>query len=141
MGGAYDWPYVEGLTIEEAMNELAFLSVGQFQAPLTAQSGAPVRLTIPWKYGFKSIKSINKIEFVQHRPQTFWDLASDGVEYGFWANVNPQVPHRRWSQASERPLVDTAFGSGRIPTQKFNGYAEFVEHLYHGMEHTERLWY
>merc|ERR1711975_201745 len=105
-GGGYSWPYTEAITIEEARNELAFLSVGMYNAPLPAQNGAPLRLTLPWKYGFKSIKFIRSVEFVSDtsKPGTFWSLAGPS-EYGFWANVNPQVPHPRWSQATERVIV------------------------------------
>jgi sulfoxide reductase catalytic subunit YedY len=120
----YAWPYYEGLTIEEARNELTFLATGIYGHGLPAQHGAPIRLALPWKYGFKSIKSIVKIELVERRPTTFWSDASS--EYDFWANVNPNVPHPRWSQASER-LIDTG---ERIPTRIFNGYHEQVAHLY-----------
>lgn len=138
----YEWPYVEAITVTEAMNELAFLTVGAYDEPLKAQSGAPIRVTLPWKYGFKSIKSIVKIEFVSERPRTFWDIASNGREYGFWANVNPEVPHRRWSQASERTLVNSVYGGDRVPTELFNGYTDEVEYLYEGLEEKgELLWY
>lgn len=125
MGGFYPWPYTEGLTMAEAMNELTFLAVGTYGKVIAKQNGAPIRLTTPWKYGFKSIKSINRISFVKERPQTFWaQLGAD--EYGFWANVNPEVPHPRWSQAYEREL---ATGS-QIPTVIYNGYGEYVAGLY-----------
>ena len=127
--GWYPWPYVEGLTIEEATNELAFLATGIYGKPLPKQNGAPLRLVTPWKYGFKSIKSIVRFRFTDRRPRTFWNVIQP-AEYGFWANVNPAVPHARWSQATERPLG----GDGqRVPTRIFNGYAEFVAHLYDGL--------
>jgi methionine sulfoxide reductase catalytic subunit len=125
----YPWPYVEGLTIAEATNELAFLATGLYGKPIARQNGAPLRLAVPWKYGFKSAKSIVRFSFTETRPNTFWAIVQPS-EYGFWANVNPQVPHPRWSQANERVL-----GTGeRVPTQLFNGYAEFVAHLYDGLE-------
>ena len=129
----YPWPYVEGLTLAEATNELAFIATGLFGKPIPRQNGAPLRLAVPWKYGFKSIKSMVRFTFTETRPRTFWETIQP-AEYGFWANVNPQAPHARWSQASERVL-----GTGeRVPTQLFNGYAEFVAHLYQGLE-SERL--
>jgi sulfoxide reductase catalytic subunit YedY len=129
----YPWPYIEGLTIAEATNELAFLVTGVYGKPTPPQNGAPLRLVTPWKYGFKSIKSIVKFSFTDQRPVSFWETLQ-ASEYGFWANVNPEVPHPRWSQTSERVL-----GSGeRVPTQLFNGYAEFVADLYKGLEN-ERL--
>jgi sulfoxide reductase catalytic subunit YedY len=125
----YPWPYVEGVTIEEAMNELPFLVTGAYGKPLPKQMGAPIRLALPWKYGFKSIKSITKITFTDQRPVSFWEEILP-QEYGFWANVNPEVDHRRWSQAEEEVL-----GTGRkVPTVLYNGYGEFVAHLYQGME-------
>jgi len=128
----YPWPYIEGVTMEEANNELAFLVTGMYGHPVPKQDGAPLRLALPWKYGFKSVKSIVKFSFTDKRPVSFWqDLQSS--EYGFWANVNPDVPHPRWSQASERVL-----GGGRVPTQIWNGYGEFVAHLYDGLK-DERL--
>jgi methionine sulfoxide reductase catalytic subunit len=124
----YPWPYVEGLTIAEATNELAFIATGLYGKPIARQNGAPLRLAVPWKYGFKSVKSIVRFNFTEIRPKTFWEIIQP-TEYGFWANVNPEVPHPRWSQASERVL-----GTGeRVPTQLFNGYAEFVAHLYDGL--------
>lgn len=121
----YPWPYTEGLTMQEAMNELAFLSVGLYGKTLPPQNGAPIRLTVPWKYGFKSAKSIVKVEFVDKQPATFWQQLQDS-EYGFWANVNPAVPHPRWSQAEERLL-----GSGeQVPTKIWNGYGDFVAAMY-----------
>ena len=130
----YPWPYIEGLTIEEATNVLAFLVTGAYGKPLANQHGAPLRLAVPWKYGFKSVKSIDRFTFTDKRPKTFWEEVQ-GREYGFWANVNPEVPHPRWSQATERVLGT----NGRIPTNLFNGYGEFVAQLYDGMD-GERLY-
>ena len=126
---SYPWPYREGITIEEANNELAFLVTGVYNKPMLKQYGAPLRLALPWKYGFKSIKSIVRFRFDSSRPETFWHEISPR-EYGFWANVNPKVPHRRWSQATERDIGTRE----RFPTKLFNGYAEQVAHLYDGME-------
>ena len=129
----YPWPYIEGLTIEEATNELAFMVTGAYGKPMAKQYGSPLRLAVPWKYGFKHIKSIVRISFTDTRPVSFWEeLAAS--EYGFWANVNPEVPHPRWSQATERFLAT----GDRVPTQLFNGYGEFVADLYKGLEN-ERL--
>lgn len=125
----YPWPYGEGLHILEARNELALLASGIYGHPLPKQHGAPLRLVVPWKYGFKSIKSIVRITFTAEQPATFWSRAVPR-EYGFWANVNPDVPHARWSQATERPIPD----GDPIPTQIFNGYGEQVAHLYREME-------
>lgn len=121
----YPWPYVEGLTMAEAANELAFLVTGAYGKPALKQNGAPLRLAVPWKYGFKSAKGIVRFTFSDKRPGTFWKRV-DGREYGFWANVNPEVPHRRWSQATERVLGTP----GRVPTQLYNGYGEYVAGLY-----------
>ncbi len=121
----YPWPYVEGVTMDEAMNELAFIATGIYGKPLLKQYGAPIRLVLPWKYGFKSIKSIVKISLTDQRPVGFWESIGPN-EYGFWANVNPEVPHPRWSQATER-LLGT---DERVPTQLFNGYGEQVASLY-----------
>ncbi len=130
----YPWPYVEGLTMAEATNELAFLVTGAYGKPVAKQMGAPLRLAVPWKYGFKSIKSIVRFSFVDKQPKGLWE-AIQSSEYGFWANVNPQVPHPRWSQASEEVL-----GTGdRRPTLMFNGYGEQVAEMYKGLE-KERLW-
>jgi methionine sulfoxide reductase catalytic subunit len=130
----YPWPYVEGLTMAEATNELAFIVTGLYGKPLPPQNGSPLRLATPWKYGFKSIKSIVKFSFVAERPVGFWEELQ-ASEYGFWANVNPEVPHPRWSQAQERVL-----GTGEtVPTQLFNGYGEYVADLYKGLE-GERLY-
>ena len=132
----YPWPYVEGLTMEEAMNELTFMVTGLYGKPVTRQNGAPLRLHVPWKYGFKSVKSIVRITFTDERPLTFWEEVA-GNEYGFWANVNPEVPHPRWSQAEEE-LIGT---SEKVPTELFNGYGEFVADLYDDMDQGERtLW-
>jgi len=125
----YPWPYVEGLTIAEAANDLAFLVTGAYGKPLLKAFGAPLRLAVPWKYGFKSIKSITRISFVADRPKSFWENLQ-ASEYGFWANVNPAVPHPRWSQATEEVL-----GTGeRRPTLLYNGYGEEVASLYTGLE-------
>jgi sulfoxide reductase catalytic subunit YedY len=125
---------VEGLTIAEATNELAFLVTGAYGKPVSKQMGAPLRLAAPWKYGFKSIKSIVRFNFTDKQPKGFWE-ALQSSEYGFWANVNPEVDHPRWSQATERVLG----GEERIPTRLFNGYAEYVAGLYKGLE-KEPLW-
>jgi sulfoxide reductase catalytic subunit YedY len=130
----YPWPYVEGLTMAEATNELAFLVTGAYGHPLAKQHGAPLRLALPWKYGFKSIKSITRFTFTDQRPKSYWE-ALQASEYGFWANVNPAVPHPRWSQASEELI-----GLGeRRPTLPFNGYGDYVAQLYQGLE-GERLY-
>lgn len=128
-----DWPYVEGLRMDEAMNPLAFLATGLYGQALPPQNGAPLRLVLPWKYGFKSIKSIVKIRFTETMPVTTWNKAGP-KEYGFFANVNPAVDHPRWSQASERRLPSGLFSPNRIATLPFNGYAEEVAHLYKGMD-------
>ncbi len=129
----YPWPYTEGLTMQEAMNDLAFVAIGMYGKTLPPQNGAPLRVVIPWKYGFKSAKAIVKIEFTDQRPTTFWE-GLQSSEYGFWANVNPAVPHPRWSQASERLL-----GTDKtVPTQIWNGYGEFVASMYDDKK-TERL--
>ncbi len=125
----YPWPYIEGLTIAEATNELAFLVTGLYGKPVPKQNGAPLRLAVPWKYGFKSTKSIVRFTFTDQRPKTFWEEVQ-AAEYGFWANVNPKVRHPRWSQATERVLGTNE----RVPTLLFNGYAEFVADLYKGLE-------
>ncbi|MEC7189588.1 MAG: protein-methionine-sulfoxide reductase catalytic subunit MsrP [Pseudomonadota bacterium] len=125
----YPWPYVEGMTIDEAMNEMAFIGTGLYGRAMEKQNGAPLRIVLPWKYGFKSIKSIVKMTFTDQRPVSFWEkLAAN--EYGFWANVNPDVDHPRWSQATERML-----GTGkRVATQIYNGYGEQVAYLYKDMK-------
>ena len=133
---SFPWPYVEGLRMDEAMHPLAFIATGVYGKPLPNQNGAPLRLVIPWKYGFKSIKSIVKIHFQATQPPTTWNrLAPD--EYGFYANVNPAVDHPRWSQASERRLPSSLLNPNRIPTLPFNGYAEQVASLYAGMDLTK----
>ena len=123
--GWYPWPYVEALTIEEVQNELTFLATGLYGKALPNQNGAPIRLVTPWKYGFKSIKSIARFTFTDERPVSFWEELAP-KEYGFWANVNPNIPHPRWSQATER-LLGT---DERVPTQLFNGYRDQVEGMY-----------
>ncbi len=121
----YPWPYLEGLTIEEATNDLAFIATGAYGKPMRKQNGAPLRLAVPWKYGFKSVKSIVRFTFTDKRPKSFWEEVQ-GAEYGFWANVNPEVDHPRWSQATEKLL-----GTGkRVPTLLYNGYGEYVAGLY-----------
>ena len=130
--GVLDWPYVEGLRIDEAMHPLAILSVGLYGRRLPNQNGAPLRLVVPWKYGFKSIKSIVRIRFTERMPRTSWALSAPG-EYGFYANVNPAVDHPRWSQKSERRIGSTSF-LARQPTLAFNGYADEVAGLYRGMD-------
>jgi methionine sulfoxide reductase catalytic subunit len=127
--GVLDWPYVEGLRIDEATHPLALLAVGLYGKALPNQNGAPLRLVVPWKYGFKGIKSIVKIDFVEQQPKTTWNQAAPD-EYGFYANVNPAVDHPRWSQADERRIGEFS----RRPTLPFNGYAEEVAHLYSGMD-------
>jgi sulfoxide reductase catalytic subunit YedY len=123
------WPYVEGLRLDEAMHDLTILATGLYGKPLLPQTGAPIRLVVPWKYGFKSIKSIVKIELVAEMPTSMW-MAQSPTEYGFYANVNPNVSHPRWSQASERVIGKT----GRVKTLMFNGYEEEVASLYEGMD-------
>jgi len=131
----YPWPYVEGLTLAEANNELAFLVTGAYGKPAPGQFGAPLRLALPWKYGFKSIKGITRFTFTDTQPVSFWEEVQ-GSEYGFWANVNPKVAHPRWSQASEE---DIATGERR-PTLLYNGYGEYVAGLYAGQE-GQRIWF
>jgi methionine sulfoxide reductase catalytic subunit len=123
----YPWPYTEGLTMEEATNEMAFMVTGLYGKPVPKQNGAPLRLATPWKYGFKSIKSIVRFTFTDEKPKTFWESLQD-KEYGFWANVNPAVSHPRWSQASEWQLGGSQ--NDRVPTRLYNGYEEFVAHMY-----------
>jgi sulfoxide reductase catalytic subunit YedY len=125
----YPWPYQEGLRLDEAMHDLTILATGLYGQPMPNQNGAPLRLVVPWKYGFKSIKSVVKIELVAEQPATLWNTVAPN-EYGFYSNVNPQVPHPRWSQATERRIGEF----GRRPTLMFNGYAEEVAHLYDGMD-------
>ena len=130
----YPWPYTEGLTIAEAANELTFLATGVYGKPLGNQFGAPLRVAIPWKYGFKSGKSLVRFTFTDQRPKSFWE-ALQPSEYGFWANVNPAVTHPRWSQATERMLGTNE----QRPTVIYNGYGEYVAQLYKGLE-GERLY-
>ena len=125
---AFEWPYIEGLTMAEANNDLAFLVTGMYGKAVPKQNGAPIRLVLPWKYGFKSVKSIVKMTFTDKRPTTFWEGLQPS-EYGFWANVNPEVSHPRWSQATERLLGSDQ----RVPTKIYNGYGEFVAPLYSGL--------
>lgn len=125
----YPWPYHEALTIEEAMNDLCLLATGVYGSPMPKQNGAPIRLIVPWKFGFKNIKSIVRIEFTAEQPSTLWNEVAP-TEYGFWANINPEVPHPRWSQATERVIPNNQ----RVPTRLFNGYAEWVGDMYSGLE-------
>jgi sulfoxide reductase catalytic subunit YedY len=126
---SYPWPYTEGLRLDEAMHRLTILGTGLYGKPLPAQDGAPIRLVVPWKYGFKSIKTIVKIELVEQPPATLWNTIAPN-EYGFYSNVNPEVDHPRWSQKSERRIGE----SGRRETLMFNGYGGEVESLYAGMD-------
>ncbi len=128
-----DWPYVEALRLDEAQHRLSILAVGMYGRVLPNQNGAPLRLVIPWKYGFKSIKSIVRISFVEEQPATTWAQIAPH-EYGFYANVNPQVDHPRWSQAQERRLPNSLFSPNVQPTQMFNGYGDEVASLYQGMD-------
>lgn len=128
-----EWPYVEGLRIDEAMHPLALLSVGLYGRVLPNQNGAPIRLVVPWKYGFKSIKSVVKIRLQENQPKTSWNVLAPN-EYGFYSNVNPDVDHPRWSQKMERRLPGSLFSANRIPTKIFNGYADQVASLYSGMD-------
>jgi len=128
-----DWPYREGLRMDEAMNELSFLAVGLYGKTLPNQNGAPIRLVVPWKYGFKSIKSIVRIRFMEEQPKTSWEMIAPD-EYGFYANVNPDVDHPRWSQKRERRLPSGILRPNWIETTKFNGYEEQVAHLYKDMD-------
>lgn len=130
----YPWPHIEGCTIEEAANELTFMPVGLYGKPLPPQNGGPFRVMMPWKYGFKSGKSITRITLTDQRPKSFWETLQ-ASEYGFWANVNPAVAHPRWSQATERLIGSNE----RVPTQLFNGYGEFVAGMYSNLQ-AERLW-
>ena len=128
----YPWPYQEGLRLDEAMHDLTILATGLYGMPMPNPNGAPIRLVVPWKYGFKSIKSIVKIDLVAEQPSTLWSAVGPN-EYGFYSNVNPERPHPRWSQASERRIGEL----GRRPTLMFNGYAEEVASLYEGMDLVE----
>ncbi|WP_066014669.1 protein-methionine-sulfoxide reductase catalytic subunit MsrP [Endozoicomonas atrinae] len=133
--GSLDWPYVEGLRIDEAMNPLTLMATGLYGDILPNQNGAPFRLVVPWKYGFKSIKSIVKIRLTEKQPKTTWETSAP-EEYGFYANVNPAVDHPRWSQKHERRLPSTLLSPNRIKTRPFNGYGEEVADLYKGMDLT-----
>jgi sulfoxide reductase catalytic subunit YedY len=135
-GGPYDWPYVEGLRLDEAMHDLTLLATGIYGQPLLPPNGPPVRLVVPWKYGFKSIKSIVKIDLVEHMPTSLW-MAISPHEYGFYANVNPDVDHPRWSQATERRIGV----SKRVKTLLYNGYAEEVAHLYPDADMDKTQWF
>ncbi|MCL1144700.1 protein-methionine-sulfoxide reductase catalytic subunit MsrP [Shewanella marinintestina] len=133
-GGGINYPYVEGLTLAEAMNDLTFMSVGLYGKTLPPQNGAPIRLVVPWKYGFKSIKSVVRIRLTDKQPPTSWNQLA-ASEYGFYANVNPDVDHPRWSQASERRIAEGGlFSAKRIPTLPFNGYGDIVADLYKDMD-------
>jgi methionine sulfoxide reductase catalytic subunit len=130
--GSLEWPYREGLRLDEAMHPLTILATGLYGEDMPRQNGAPIRLVVPWKYGFKSIKAIVKISLVAEMPQTTWNMQA-ASEYGFYSNVNPTVDHPRWSQASERPLGGGLFG-GRVDTLMFNGYEDQVASLYAGQD-------
>lgn len=130
--GILDWPYVEGLRLDEAMNPLTILATGLYDEPMPNQNGAPIRLVVPWKYGFKSIKSIVRITLTEEQPPVTWNIQAP-QEYGFYANVNPEVDHPRWSQASHR-MVGAGIFARREPTLMFNGYGEHVADLYAGMD-------
>jgi len=132
--GQFRWPYVEGLRLDEAMNDLTLMATGLYGKALPPQNGAPLRLVVPWKYGFKSIKSVVRIDLVEDQPVSLWEAYAP-QEYGFYANVNPDVPHRRWSQATEQRIGE----SGRIPTLLFNGYADEVAGMYQPADRPE--WY
>ena len=129
MSPFYPWPYEEGLRLDEAMNDLTILATGLYGMPMPNANGAPIRLVVPWKYGFKSIKSIVKIELIAEQPSTLWNTVGP-TEYGFYSNVNPDRPHPRWSQSSERRIGEL----GRRPTLMFNGYADQVASLYNSMD-------
>lgn len=128
-----EWPFREGLRLDEASHDLTLLCLGAYGQTLLAQNGGPVRLVVPWKYGFKSAKSLARITFVENQPQSSWNMSAPH-EYGFYSNVNPGVPHRRWSQATERRIGEDSLFAPRRPTLMFNGYAEAVEGLYAGMD-------
>ncbi len=131
-GRLLEWPYQEGLRLDEAMHPLTLIATGLYGKPLSPQNGAPLRLVVPWKYGFKSIKALVRIELTEQQPKTTWNRQAPS-EYGFYANVNPDVPHPRWSQATERPLA-SAFNQPRSATQLFNGYGDQVANLYAGLD-------
>ena len=128
-----EWPYVEALRIDEAMHPLTLLAVGLYDEVLRKQNGAPIRLVVPWKYGFKSAKSIVRIRFVEKQPKTAWEKAASH-EYGFYSNVNPEVDHPRWSQATERRIGQDGLFSPKRKTLMFNGYGDQVASLYTGMD-------
>jgi methionine sulfoxide reductase catalytic subunit len=130
---ALPWPYIEGLRLDEAMHPLTILAVGLYGETLPNQNGAPVRLVVPWKYGFKSIKSVVRISLTDKQPKTSWSLQNAG-EYGFYSNVNPAVDHPRWSQATERRIGESGLFAKRRPTLPFNGYGDQVAQLYSGMD-------
>jgi sulfoxide reductase catalytic subunit YedY len=132
-GGALDWPYVEGLRLDEANHDLAFIATGIYGRAIPNQNGAPLRLIVPWKYGFKGVKSIVKFEFVAKQPKNTWNVMAAN-EYGFYANVNPNVDHPRWSQASERVIGGGGLLGSRQKTLLFNGYEKEVAGLYKGMD-------
>lgn len=126
----YPWPYFDGLRMDEAMNPLAFVVIGMYGKQLPKQNGAPIRMALPWKYGFKGAKSIEKIEFVAKEPPCFWNKVTPR-EYGFYSNVNPKKPHARWSQATERVLPN----GNRVATLMYNGYEKYVAQMYNGSEY------
>jgi sulfoxide reductase catalytic subunit YedY len=128
-----DWPFVEGLRMDEAMHPLTILATGIYGETIANQNGAPVRLVVPWKYGYKSIKSIVRISFLEQQPPTSWNIQAPD-EYGFYSNVNPEVDHPRWSQATERRIGEGGLFASRRPTLMFNGYADQVASLYAGMD-------
>lgn len=130
------WPYVEGLRLDEALHPLTILAVGLYGESIPKENGAPIRLVVPWKYGFKSIKSIVRISFTDKEPATSWSKQNSG-EYGFYSNVNPEVDHPRWSQATERRIGEGGLFASRRETLKFNGYGEQVAQLYAGMDLTK----
>ena len=130
---SFNWPYVEGLRLDEAMHDLTILATGLYGKPLTKQNGAPIRLVVPWKYGFKSAKSIARIRFVDKEPGTAWNKAAAN-EYGFYSNVNPNVDHPRWSQATERRIGEDGLFAKKRKTLMFNGYEAQVGQLYAGMD-------
>ncbi|WP_166417294.1 protein-methionine-sulfoxide reductase catalytic subunit MsrP [Cochlodiniinecator piscidefendens] len=132
-----EWPYREGLRLDEAMNPLTIMATGLYGEELPKQNGAPMRLVVPWKYGFKSIKSIVKISLTEEEPETSWNM-QNAREYGFYSNVNPEVSHPRWSQASER-RIGGGFFATRQPTQMFNGYEQYVASMYDGMDLSENF--
>ena len=134
-GGMIDWPYREGLRLDEAMHPLTLMATGLYGKPMPNQNGAPIRLVVPWKYGFKSVKAIVRISLVAEQPVTTWNTLAAN-EYGFYANVNPEVDHPRWSQASERRIGGGLF-AGRVDTAKFNGYGDQVANLYTGQDLTQ----